>query len=42
MYEQGRVHHVGLFPELEDQMVSWVPGEGDSPDRIDALVHGAD
>ena len=39
LYEQGRVHHVGYFPELEDQMTSWVPGEGDSPDRVDALVH---
>lgn len=36
-YEKGRCHHVGLFPELEDQMVSWVQGE-DSPDRLDALV----
>lgn len=39
LYEQGRVFHVGSFPELEAQMLSWVPGEGDSPDRIDALVH---
>lgn len=39
LYEQGRVFHVGSFPELESQMLSWVPGEGDSPDRIDALVH---
>jgi len=39
-YEQGRVHHVGGFPELEDQMCTWVPDEDlDSPDRIDALVH---
>ena len=36
-YEKGRVHHVGMFPELEDQMCSWVQGE-DSPDRLDALV----
>ncbi len=41
IYEQHRVHHVGLFPELEDQMTSWVPDETpDSPDRVDALVHG--
>ena len=39
LYEQGRVHHVGTFGDLEDQMVSWVPGVGDSPDRVDALVH---
>jgi phage terminase large subunit-like protein len=41
MYEQGRVHHVGVMPELEDQMCNFVPAgtsEGVSPDRIDALV----
>jgi len=39
LYEQGRVHHVGLFGELEDQMTTWVPDAGmDSPDRLDALV----
>jgi phage terminase large subunit-like protein len=37
LYEQGKVHHCGGFPQLEQQMVSWVPGE-DSPDRMDALV----
>jgi phage terminase large subunit-like protein len=37
LYEQGRVHHVGTFPELEDQMATWVPGML-SPDRMDALV----
>ncbi len=37
MYEQNRVHHVGSFPILEDQMCSWLPGEK-SPDRLDALV----
>lgn len=37
LYEQGHIHHVGSFPELEDQMCVWVPGE-DSPDRMDALV----
>lgn len=37
LYEQGRVHHVGAFPELEDQMCTWVPGER-SPDRMDAAV----
>lgn len=36
-YEQGRAHHVGAFPELEDQMCNWVPGD-DSPDRMDAHV----
>ncbi|HEX5705604.1 MAG TPA: terminase family protein [Pyrinomonadaceae bacterium] len=42
-YEQGRVHHVGTFPELEDQETTWNPHEtpNESPDRVDALVHGA-
>ena len=41
-YEQGRVHHVGSFPELEDQLTTWIPEEDpDSPDRVDAMVHGA-
>ena len=38
-YEQGRVHHIGYLQDLESQMLSWVPGEGKSPDRVDALVH---
>src|SRR5690606_37818240 len=25
LYEQGRVHHVGSFPELELQMTTWSP-----------------
>lgn len=37
LYEQGKVHHVGYFGELEDQLCTWVPGEK-SPDRLDALV----
>ena len=38
-YEHGKIHHVGEFPELEDEMVGWVPGESrDSPNRIDAMV----
>ena len=39
-YQQGRVHHIGYHAELESQMLDWIPGEGKSPDRIDALVHG--
>ena len=38
-YEQGRVHHIGYLADLESQMISWIPGEGKSPDRVDALVH---
>ncbi|HUB09448.1 MAG TPA: terminase family protein [Myxococcales bacterium] len=40
LYEQGKVHHVGMFAELEDQMCTWAAltsGER-SPDRLDALV----
>ena len=40
LYEQGKVHHVGMFVDLEDQMCEWEPSSGDSPDRIDALVWG--
>lgn len=38
LYEQGKIHHVGVFPELEDEMASWVPGRGSSPNRVDAMV----
>lgn len=36
-YEDGRVFHVGVFPELERQMTRWVRGNP-SPGRIDWLV----
>ena len=42
IYEQGRIHHVGTFAALEDQMCEFgVDGLRDpnaSPDRVDALV----
>ena len=38
LYEQGKIHHVGSFPDLEDQMVMWTPETLDSPDRLDAMV----
>jgi phage terminase large subunit-like protein len=41
LYEQGRVHHVGSFPALEDEMCDFgLDGlsSGRSPDRLDALV----
>lgn len=38
-YTRGRIHHVGYFGMLESQMTTWVPREGRSPDRVDALVH---
>jgi len=37
LYEQGRVHHVGTYSKLEDEMTDWVPGDA-SPNRMDALV----
>jgi len=37
LYEQGRIHHIGTFIALEDQLAEWVPGDK-SPDRLDALV----
>lgn len=37
LYEQKRVHHVGMFASLENEMCEWVPGER-SPNRMDGLV----
>ena len=39
MYEQKKIKHVGTHVKLEYQMVNWNP-EGDSPDRVDAMVWG--
>jgi len=44
LYEQRRVHHAGIFRELEDQMVAFTADsslDGVSPDRVDALVWAA-
>lgn len=39
LYEQLKVHHVGSFPQLEDQLCTWDANTGEeSPDRLDALV----
>jgi phage terminase large subunit-like protein len=46
LYERGKVHHLGAFPHLEDQMCNlsrgptrdFVSRTGYSPDRVDALV----
>jgi len=35
---QAEISHVGEFPRLEGQLVTWLPGM-DSPDRMDAYVH---
>lgn len=36
--EQGRLHLVGSWPALEDQLCEWAPGDP-SPDRLDAMVY---
>jgi hypothetical protein len=38
LYEQQRIHHVGCFPHLEEELCSFEPGSSDSPDRLDAMV----
>ena len=42
MYERGKVHHVGEFKELEDEMCQfksdWDRKKDGSPNRVDALV----
>jgi phage terminase large subunit-like protein len=45
LYEQGRIHHVGMFDKLEDQMCEFSidnvrSASTGSPDRVDALVWG--
>jgi len=40
LYEQNRIKHGANLTDLEEQQLSWVPGKGSSPDRVDALVHG--
>jgi phage terminase large subunit-like protein len=42
LYEKKKVVHVGKqgdLAELEEELTTWVPGEGPSPNRLDALVH---
>lgn len=41
LYQQGKISHVGEFPGLEEQMLTWVPEEAPadfSPDRVDWLT----
>ena len=38
LYEQKKVFHVEPFPDLEDQMTTWTPEDGPSPDNMDAMV----
>lgn len=37
-FSENRVHIVGHLPELETEMTGWVPGDPDSPNRLDAMV----
>lgn len=40
-YAQGKVSHVGVLADLENEMLSWVEGESRwSPNRMDAMVIG--
>ena len=44
LYEAGKVRHVGMFGQLEDQLCGFMAGgryegPGRSPDRVDALVY---
>lgn len=38
LFEQGRAHHVGHYPELQKQWTRWTPGDKPSPDQLDAEV----
>jgi phage terminase large subunit-like protein len=42
LYEQGKLHHIGNFPELEAQVCGFTTegyiGPGSSPDRADAMT----
>lgn len=39
MYERGLVKHLPGLNRLENEMLTWVPGAGKSPNRIDAMVY---
>jgi phage terminase large subunit-like protein len=43
LYEQGKVHHVGYFPEIEEQLLAMLQSGYvglRSPDRADAVIWG--
>lgn len=42
LYEQGRVFHWNSLADLENEMLTWIPGTGPSPNRVDALVWALD
>jgi len=37
--EKGKIHHIGNFIKLEEELCLWTPGDK-SPNRLDAMVHG--
>lgn len=41
VWQQERAHVVGAWPEYEDCWTGWVPGQGRSPDPLDAGVWGS-
>jgi hypothetical protein len=40
LYREARVWHLRTFPALEDELSTWKPDDKESPNRVDALVHG--
>ncbi|MGO1566453.1 MAG: terminase large subunit domain-containing protein [Brachybacterium sp.] len=43
LYEQSKIYHLdgADLADLEDEQVTWIPGQGPSPNRIDAMVWAA-
>ena len=39
LYERGLVLHSPGLSRLENEMLTWIPGQGDSPNRVDAMVY---
>ena len=40
LYIQRRIHHVGNYPKLEDELCTWTGPPMPSPNELDAVVHG--
>lgn len=38
VFEQGRAYFAGDFPDLIDELCTWVPDDPHSPDRLDAMT----
>jgi phage terminase large subunit-like protein len=38
LYESGEVLHEVELPQLEREWTRWVPGDAESPNRVDAAV----